>query len=239
MAEAAKDGAERKVPAHFKELLLHDVTYDDWENQTASENAFYIRGYTWFRKNILEMIPMNITACGPMIPRAKKILAERTEWQNRGFDWATRLATTQITYGVSNDKRRPLRFHKAVEAIVVFEAIAERYMQEKSPPSFGPLDVYGHLRVEAAVSYVNNLKTAMEEIRSRDSQFFDKLIAATGQEDLEVFSDMANGVTVTHKLAEAVHLFVRSTYPDVPIGAVSFKFNPLITYEPSKHENLK
>jgi hypothetical protein len=205
----------------FTGLLEHDISYPGWHNETAKNIAFYIRGYTWFKENVLDRIPMNITGCKEVLPRQKEIILGRTSWKTPHFDWNEKLAPDQIHKAVSFTKRKPIQFSKAVEATVVFEAIAE--LLAAKVPEFDPLDVYDRIRIEAAVSYINDFDLVkLEALKKEDPSFFPKLRAHTGQSNNAVFFDMANGNTVTQKLAESVAAFVR---PHIDIGDVGFRLN--------------
>lgn len=225
--------AVARALANYTALLAYDVTYDGWINETAKRKAFYIRGYTWFQENVLKHIPMNITECRTELPRAKEILLARKEWNTGQFGWGEKLAANQVHYAVSYQKRQPLLFSKAVEVMVVFEAIAENLS------GFEPTDIYRHMRIEAAVSYINDFTVStLDTMKSRDPAVFDKLRLRTGQESNLVFYDMANGKTVTHKLAVAVRDFVRGGFPDLLIGDVSFRYNRRNVFTPSANEDL-
>jgi len=224
---------KKKALADYKYLLVHDVTYDGWNKETAQERAFYIRGYTWYRNNVLEKIGINITDCKQFIPDQADIISGRESWHDGLFDWKKPLAPNQLLEAVSKKKRKPIKFEKAVACLVVFEAMAKRL------PGFDAQDVYGHMRIEAAVSYINDFNmNTLDTIRSRDSDFLENLKKSTEQRSKAVFNDMAGRKTVTHKLAVRVQEFIREKYKDSEIGDVDCRYNQKVTFTPSDEEEV-
>ena len=183
----------------YRALLDVDVAYEGWESQIANKTLFYIRGYTWFVEHVLKPQEKPISRCFQYVERMKAIIAERQRWNDGSFDWSAAYNADQAMRAVSDQRRQPIMFDKAVQTVVLFEAMAEPLLATEAT------QILGRIRIEAAASYINDFTPEiLAELERRDAGFLQSLKDFTAQRSVQVFTDMAQGVTVTHKLAKRV-----------------------------------
>src|SRR5579864_5737137 len=101
------------VAGDFLKLLTDDVFYDDWANGLAREKCFYIRGITWFRREVLGA-DLSLADCKNYIPQMKAMLKDRTSWHGRSFSWLDAYSPRQFIDAASQRKRATAVFQKAV-----------------------------------------------------------------------------------------------------------------------------
>lgn len=216
-------------------LLLADgeIAYDGWEHQIANELAFHVRGFTWFRDKVLANF-RNITDLKSYIPQMKTLVAERSMWLALPFEWSGPFSDRQLVDAASlkSEKRTP-KFQKALEILALCEAVAAA-RTEAIPGSPEPEDVYTFMRIEPAVSYVHGLDRGV--VNELTAEQFRVLRAWTGQRSNDVFYDMADGKTVTHKLALRTLNYFSKNVKDSRIGDVDFLFSRKRIYRPSLDE---
>lgn len=215
-------------------LLEVDVTYPDWERRTADKKAFYVRGFTWFRDRVLAR-HLNVTDCGGYVPVMKALLAQRPEWRRTSFPWDERFSPRQFVDSASDVRRLSPKFHKAAEIILLCEVIATDLHRKYStnPP---PETVYDYMRIEPAVSFVHGLNR--DVVQGLSPEQGKALRQWTGQPSMTVFFDMADGATVTHKLAVRTLRYFERRVPKIVLGEVDYKFWPNRNYNPSKNESF-
>jgi hypothetical protein len=214
-------------------LLEVDVTYPGWEHQTGDRLAFYVRGFTWFRDQVLNG-KLHVTDCGSFIPTMKERLTSREGWLvHRAFPWDAPFSQRQFIDSASRQRKLTPKFHKGAEIILLCEVITEDInKRDKARPS--PHEVYNHMRLEPALSYLHGLDRT--KIGRLSPQEKDLLRRFTGQRSNEVFFDMADGHTVTHKLALRTREFFTKRFPDDDLGDVDFRFSERWKKGPSKFE---
>jgi hypothetical protein len=239
------DGADaerqaREIENDLLKLLLANVAYGGWEHQTAEQKAFYVRGFTWFRERIING-RMSINDCVQNPQHIDTMMARvqsRPAWLSHSFDWDERLGGRQFVDAASIQRRKPLKFCKAVEVIALCETVADAL--HAADPSRPPgLSVYARMRIEPAVSFVHGFDASvMAQIEARPESA-QELRRWTGQKSLDVFSDMAGGKTVTHKLALWTHNFLDKRFPSSRLGDVDCRYNPKRDYTPSDNEDFE
>jgi hypothetical protein len=232
MAEKLNGGP--RGPENLYALLEVDVTYEGWEDETGAQKAFYVRGFTWFRDQVINGRTV-VTDCKRHIPRMKELIQSRPNWTKHRFNWAEPFGDRQFIDAASPSKKLTPKFHKAVEVLVLCEAMAEA-MHDEDPSRPEPAAVYRHMRIEPAVSFIHGFDRALLENLGRDDDFMPDLRRRTGQKSNAVFFDMADGKTVTHKLAVRTHQILNARSPRVQIGDVDFRYKPKRIYKPSENE---
>lgn len=117
-----------------------------------------------------------------------------------------------------------------MQIIALCEAWAEdlHKSDDKRPK---PAEVYDHMRIEAAVSHFHGLDRTMIESFSTEER--ERLMSWTGQRSLHVFYDMADGNTVTNKLARWTLNFVKTQVPTAKVGQINVAYRKQL---PSKRE---
>jgi hypothetical protein len=218
-------------------ILDQDVTYPGWEHETAENKAFYVRGFSWFRDNVING-QINITDVAPFIPQMKSLLKTRTAWMALPFKWDETFGDRQFIDAASPHRKLTPKFQKAVEVIVLCEAIADdMHSRDSSKPS-GKV-VYDHMRIEAAVSFIRDFdRTLIKELESKKGDFLRDLRNWTGQGTHNVFYDMADGKSVTHKLAVWTHCFLETRFPNCGVGEVDFRLNRRKRWKPTTLEDV-
>ena len=215
-------------------LLEFDITYPGWEHQTGDRLAFYVRGFTWFRDHVLNEM-LHVTDCGFCIPQMKERLGARAGWLQHRFPWDEPFSIRQFVKAASRKRDLTPKFHKGAEIILLCEVIAE-YINEKDKGRPAPDKIYDHMRLEPALSYIHGLDRA--KIEQLSSQEKDLLRKYTGQGSNEVFLEMAEGHTVTHKLALRTREFFTKRAPGVELGDIGFRFSERWKKGPSKLEHV-
>lgn len=220
------------VAENVLRMLEFDVSYSGWEHQTAKQKAFYVRGFTWFRDNVLNG-KLNITDCDTYVGEMKTRLQTRSKWLERKLDWQDDFGARQFINAASPIKRLTPKFHKAVECLLLCEVIADDlHKRDRSQPTGAA--IYDHMTIEAAVSFIHGFhRGTLDALSDRERS---ALRTATGQQSDSVFYDMAEGKTVTHKLAQRTHRFFVSRRQSARLGEVSFRFFANRKYKPSEHE---
>ena len=204
-------------------LLTDDITYDGWQFTLGDKRAFYIRGATWFKTNVLRQV----TKIGKFIDELPefeaKIREDHPDWMIPGFDWDQNYSSRQAVDGLSLTKRRPLKFDKAVKTIHFCQVAAKR-LKAEGKTDVDPSDVYKRMRIEPAVFYLRDLdKKTLEALITEDENILSDLCDLCAQTHKLVFDDMAKGHTVTKKLAERVEKAIREHETSLSVGTVQFK----------------
>lgn len=215
-------------------LLEVDVAYPGWEHETAAQKAFYVRGFTWFRDKVL-VNRLNITDCKHYIPDMKQALSARTGWTSTNFSWDEDFGSRQFVDSASPKNQLTPKFHKAAEVILLCETIAGAHYEENSNfPS--PDEVYDRMRIEPAVSFIEGLDR--EVVQALAPEQLNTLRKWTGQSSNAVFLDMADGKTVTDKLARRTARFFERQLPQIALGDVEWRYSPRRDYKPTKLEKV-
>jgi len=224
------------APKYAIDLLMQNIEYDGWEHQIGNQRAFIVRGFTWFF-NCLASNGNNRRAANfedkKYIDRMQKILESRDEWINLPFPWNEDFSPRQAMYASSaksNPSKRFLSFYKAVQTIVLCEAIIEDIKNTT-------LDVYENMRIQPSLSYIHEFEQKHLDVLNKNKQF-DELIEITGQKTRSVFNEMAQGHSVTEVLAVAVHQFFRDKHPEISIGSVDFRPNARMKNKTSTYEDF-
>jgi hypothetical protein len=146
-----------------------------------------------------------------MIPEISTELRQRPAWRDFGFrrpgEISIRQALDARSYG-------PLLFEKAAQVILLLEIAARKR-------DVGPADVYANLRIEPAVCRIANFtRDTLKAAESRRQDILQVLQRDTGQARPIVFYDLADGKTVSFRLASATKNTLSRVVPNVPIGDV-------------------
>lgn|GEM_PF-4231724 len=215
-------------------LLEDDVSYPGWEHQTGDTRSFYVRGFTWFRDNVLDK-KLHVTDCGSHISTMKERLAERASWHTLKFQWDDRFSRRQFIDAASIMRKPPPKFQKAAEILLLCEVIADD-LHAADPTRPSGDDIYKYMRIEAAVSYIHGFtRQAFEELPLRDKEL---LRQWTGQGANDVFQDMAEGLTVTQRLATRTRQFYATRVPELDLGGVGFRLSQRWRFGPSSNEHV-
>lgn len=215
-------------------LLEVDITYPGWEYQVGDRKSFYVRGLTWFRDRVLSG-KRNVTDCGSYIPQMKELLRGCERWRKLPFPWDEPFSVRQFIDAASLTRRTTPKFQKAAEIILLCETIA-RDIHDRDSTRPSPNDIYDHMRIEPALSYIHGLER--EPLQALRVQEKDLLRRWTGQGSNEVFYDMADGFTVTHKLAQRTRRFFTLRAAHMELGDVDYRLSHHWNRGPSRFENV-
>lgn len=225
------------IAGNLYALLEVDITYEGWEHETGESKAFYVRGFSWFRDHVINGY-MNITDAGDFIDDMKEIVKSRPAWLATPFRWQEDFGTRQFIDAASPQRKLTPKFHKAAEIIVLCEAIAA-YVHTKDPSRPDPGKVYDHMRIEPAVSHLHGFdRTLLATLESAHQDFMADIRRWTGQKTPLVFSDMALGKSVTHKLARWTQNYITNRFPGSRIGDVDFRLGRRKKCSPSMEEDV-
>ncbi|MGJ5067529.1 hypothetical protein [Bradyrhizobium oligotrophicum] len=223
------------VASDVLQLLEFDVSYPGWEHETAKQKAFYVRGFSWFRDKVIKDL-LNITDCDTYVDEMKGRLKTRSKWIEKPFEWNDDFGARQFINAASPVKRLTPKFHKAVECLLLCEVIADSlHLKDGSRPTGA--EVYSNMSIEAAVSFIHGLDLGMLD-NLTDNEWA-ALRRSTGQQSNHVFLEMAQGKTVTHKLAIRTRHFLANRKSSGRLGDASFRFSTTRKYKPSDFELIE
>ena len=151
-------------------ILEYDVTYQGWEHETAENKAFYVRGFTWFRDNVING-HMNITDAGKFIPQMKSTVSGRSAWSTLPFKWTEPFGDRQFIDTASPQRKLTPKFQKGVEVIALCEAIADSIATADASRPSGK-DVYEHMRLEPAVSFYSCVRSQLDKQAGKPKERF-------------------------------------------------------------------
>jgi len=147
--------------------------------------------------------------------------------------WPAEFSRNQVSEAWS---KQPLAFDKAAKTIVLCGVTAEIERQGNEHIPTGAA-VYSKMRIEPAVYFIHGFDMAcFNQIRQWDEAFFQSLKEATGQKNTTVFADMANGDSVTLRLAKAVQSRLREVFPALDIGDLDIPSHR--RFSASSHETV-
>lgn len=223
------------VSEDLNALLERDISYSGWEGLTGSKTAFYVRGFTWYRDMVMGPAHFSVTDCDKYVSDMKIRLLARTSWHDNGFDWSENFGPRQFIDAASPNRHFTPKFHKAVEIIVLAEVIADDLHRRDHAIPNGA-EVYEHLRIEPAVSFVHGFtREAFEKLTAEEKR---GLRQWTGQPGNDVFYEMGDRKTVTDKLAHRTRNFIERNVARIDLGEVDFKFVTSRKYKPSAYERV-
>jgi hypothetical protein len=107
-------------------LLTSDVTHNGWETGVANAKAFYVRGFTWFKRDVLR----NITELKQYSDRYESFVDAKTNWKSvYGEEIGQKLGWRQAYEASLTNKRSEknstaVRFPKASAVILLCDLIA-------------------------------------------------------------------------------------------------------------------
>lgn len=204
-------------------LLTDDIVHDGWQFTLGDKKAFYIRGATWFRTNVLREVTKIEKFESDLPAFEDEIRKNHPDWMIDGFDWTKKFSSRQAIDGLGLTKRKALKFDKAVKTIHFCQLAAQK-LKAAGETTVEPSEVYVRMRIEPAVFYLRDLDTkTLEAIIKEDKKLLDDLCEKCAQTSKPVFWDMAAGHTVTRKLAEKVGNAIEEHEADASAGTVQFK----------------
>lgn len=136
----------------------------------------------------------------------------RQGWMNlRPFNWTERLSPRQV-FDAAN--KVPLLFPKAAKILLLCEIAATRHGVQ-------PKRIYERMRVEPAVYRIVDFnRTTLNQAQSERADILRILTRDCKQENRAVFFDLADGKTVSHRLASNTRVVLLREVPRLPIGDV-------------------
>lgn len=178
-------------------LSRKDFIYPGWDITVARQKSFYVTGAMWFTQNVVS----EITKISFYESEFYELLEKRKSWRTLSFDFDERFATRQAIDALSLKKRRPLRFFKAAQTILLCEAVLTEQAKVYGVTTTVE-DLYHHMRIEPAVYFLEGYDIDLHRRLLKNSPEFKPLaLRSCGQRFMEVFEDMARGYTVTYGLA--------------------------------------
>ena len=179
-----------------------DIRYDGWEHEIAQIRGFRIRGFPWFRTNVTSNISEAVKNFEEYM---HSILSEDIDredddrlWHHDVFKLQQETFSPKQFRDAANGT--PISFWRAVICLILSEAVARRFGRISQSSI-----IYKKMSIEPAVSYIYEFENkTIELIQAAKPDFLGHLAVVTGQRSTRVFSDMANGMLVTHKLAARV-----------------------------------
>lgn len=192
-----------------------DFIYPGWDITVARQKSFYVTGAMWFTQNVLS----EVTKISFYETEFYDLLEKRKTWRAFSFDFDERFSTRQAIDALSLKKRRPLRFFKAAQTILLCEAVL-REQAKVYGISTTIDDLYRNMRIEPAVYFLEGYDIDLHRrILKNNPEFKPLALRACGQRFMEVFEDMARGYTVTYSLAVSFRDVVKN-FAEQEIGEV-------------------
>lgn len=203
-------------PQKVTDLLSQDITQPGWSINVASSKVFFVRGVTWLRENLLRQS----NSINPYVTALPSYLKDYEDFLGGDFDWAQRFSTRQAGNAISLNRRKALRFDKAVLTILSCDLYARNIFDEDRQPS----TVFGNMFVEPSVFYIRDFdKAAMNEMLESKPDMLEILRDGTDQTSRKVFEQMASGMNVTKELADKTLEIIRKEIPASTVGDVDWR----------------
>ena len=204
-------------------LTERDFVKPGWELTIGMQRAFYIRGVTRFRINILNRMTELLKLSQETL-EDDALFSGKSNWKIRGFDWQQPFSPRQAMDALSLRARRPLRFDKAVKVILLCDSVAKTKSQENGSSLTD--NVLEFMKIEPAVYYLPEFNENMLALLQHENRVTMRdLRDATGQPSATVFFDMALGKTVTRSLAQKVCETLNSLCPDIYLGKIESTYS--------------
>lgn len=213
-------------PEKVTDLLTEDVTYPGWENESASQPRFYIRGLTW---GLRAAGTLNVSDFRPHFDEGIQIILGETSWSQQfpaqaqdkktfSSGWREAPAYNQALRAIH--RRLPVFFFKAVQMLAIFEAT----IRANPDSEVEPLMVYQRMSIEPAVFNVDRFNCEiLVELRNMDQDFDSKILEHINQIEPDLLDDLAAGKTVTRRTAEALCEYINKyTKVSRSVGPVRF-----------------
>lgn len=183
-----------------------------WLSELAPKRAFRVRGLSWFRENVV----LEVSALNPFLESVPGEIAARPGWTELSPTWSDRLSIRQVYEAVD---KQPLLFHKAAEVCLLCELAAAAPPNGKAPVP--PETLYRHLRIEPALWRISDFdKSMVDEIKRERPDAPQVVRRRCSQESVVPLYDVADGKTVSHRLAVRMVRVLRELTPNLPIGDV-------------------
>jgi len=208
-------------------LTSRDHFGEFWQTEFGSYKVFYVRGTTEFKETVVK----EASRVYANIREMQKLVVLMQNWG--APRWPAEFSRNQVSEAWS---KQPLAFDKAAKTIVLCGVTAEIERQGNEHIPTGAA-VYSKMRIEPAVYFIHGFDMAcFNQIRQWDEAFFQSLKEATGQKNTTVFADMANGDSVTLRLAKAVQSRLREVFPALDIGDLDIPSHR--RFSASSHETV-
>jgi hypothetical protein len=186
-----------EMPDLMSLLSRTDFVYPGWDITVARQKSFYVTGAVWFAQNVLS----EVTKISFYEAEFYELLEKRKSWKTLSFDFDERFAARQAIDALSIKKKRPLRFVKAAQTILLCEAVLAEQARVYGVTATVE-DLYHHMRIEPAVYFLEGYDIELHRRILKNSPEIKPLaLRSCGQRFMEVFEDMARGYTVTYGLA--------------------------------------
>lgn len=197
------------MPSETSDLLSllsrTDFMYPGWDITVARQKSFYVTGAMWFTQNVIS----EVTKISFYEAEFYELLEKRKSWRVLSFDFDERFSTRQAIDALSLKKRRPLRFFKAAQTILLCEAVIREQAKVYGVTATVE-DLYRNMKIEPAVYFLEGYDIDLHRrILKNHPEFKPLALRACGQRFMEVFEDMARGYTVTYGLATSFRDVVR------------------------------
>jgi hypothetical protein len=152
-------------------------------------------------------------------PEFYDLLESRKSWHVDALNWNEHFSPRQAIDALSLKKRRPLRFMKAAQTILLCEVVLLEDRKQRDL-NVSVEELYENMRIEPAVYYLEGYDMNLHRALIRDFEAFrPTALRACRQRFMDVFEDMARGYTVTQALATRFRNVVAEFAPS-EIGAV-------------------
>ena len=187
-----------------------------WEITTARQKSYYVSGSVWFTQHVLP----EITKIAHYEPEFYDTLYRRKSWHIATLNWDEHFSPRQAIDALSLKKRKPLRFMKAAQTILLCEVVLNED-KELRHINATVEDLYENMKIEPAVYYVEGYDISLHNKLLRDVENFrPTALRACRQRFMNVFEEMARGYTVTFDLATKFRNVVAKFAPN-EIGEVA------------------
>ena len=256
MPETQTDELPR-VPEAFADLaaLLADPLPEDagnWLATVAQHKAFYVRGYTWYGKNVSQIVLLeNDRKITPLVKKMKYLVKSRPAWQNSGLNWGGQFSyrkQVREALGFKAVARQPQFFSKAVQTLAFCEAQLIT-LHKSGKIEIHPYEMYDHMKIQAATYYISNFSSVLfEDLKAQTKNLVSLLLTRTHQVNPQVFDDMAakdsgdghiERKTVTRNLAIATKSAIEELCAGVDLGPVTSIINPVQGVNPASSEHIE
>ena len=233
-----------------------EVHHEEWLDQIAQRNVFYIRGFSWFFREtnanktfFKEIYPPKTTESVVDIPDLQEQYEIRCEgeirplnlqaWRNEvPINWDQPYSWEKAYKGSQPGHiNRALNFVQAAKAILLCELYIRRSIEDLQRRRDLLQSMYDNMRIQPAYSYVHGFnRSVIMQILRKNSGFLSDLKKVTQQPNDGVFFAMAERAVVTHSLACRVRKYIRMEFDYISIGDVVSRYDAKRRYKPYNEE---
>jgi len=234
-----EEPAGKEIAGPLDLLLSNDFVNSAWEATHGKLRAYYVRGATEFMAEVFEHQPVShLLHLDAAQFDVDTLFEDLPHWKIKGFDWNSPFSARQAMDALTLTNRKPVRFDKAVKTILLCHRICKE--RANGTTSFDCGYVLRNMRIEPAVYYIRDFDANfLAAVGDGHAQVVRKLTDAINQPTRAVLEDLAEGKTVTLRLAEIIVAAFKVLYPNQSIGSVDHRYSRFHRKGATQHEILQ